>query len=677
MQDIFTAASALGAETWGNVLLDATIKGILLLALAGFVTRMLRRAPAASRHFVWTIAIGAVVALPVASALAPHWNLAILPAAAPAAIATSAPAPVERAASTSVANPSAAAPSNVVSDNAAAPAASTNNSVARDPTSVAAATPAPVASPASTPFTLRAPVTARDWLTAFFLVWFAGAVVLTARLLLGIWGTARLARRAETVEDPEWIALTNRLSRQLGITRPITLLGSALPGIPMTWGIFYPVILLPEDANRWSDERRVLVLLHELAHVRRMDALTQTIAHVAAAAFWVNPLVWVAVNQMRTERERACDDFVLTAGMKPSAYASDLLEIVQTIGEEPGFAYAALAMARRTEFEGRLLAILDPTARRNAVSTFGKLATAMVGLLLVLPLAAMRPAHRQVPALAPGIAGAEGVLGDSVVSERLSPLDTLGPRASDLVALTPLTAGATIRTTIPEVEVPLPEHPAAVVGVTKLPDDKQTLILVVRAAARMTSDYEKAALLTEIIDKFVGDDSLRAAFISTTATITGDYERQRVLTALLSKDTLSDFSRVLFIKAAGGISSSYSKSVVLTSFANKNELTNPAVRQAFFAAANSLSGYEQQQLLVSVLKRLTKLTRDEALSVLVSAKEMSSNSGKAAVLIAVADKIGLEDDTIRKAYLATAATLTSDSDYRKAMAAAVKVPQQQ
>lgn len=672
MQDIFTAASALGAETWGNVLLDGTIKGILILAVAGFVTRLLKRAPAASRHFVWTVAIGAVVALPVASAVAPHWNLAILPAAASAPVTSTASSPVKQAPTAAVATPSVAVPSTSVA----------KEPVARATTSVAVVSEPLVTAPVSTPvaertgaaFAFRAPVTARDWITVFLMVWIAGALFMAARLMLGLWGTARMARRAETVEDPDWIALTNRLARQLGITRPVTLLRSELPGIPMTWGIFYPVILLPEDANSWSDERRVLVLLHELAHVRRMDALTQTIAHFAAAVFWINPLVWVAVNQMRTERERACDDFVISAGMKPSAYANDLLEIVQTIGEEPGFAYAALAMARRTEFEGRLLAILDPTARRGAVSTAGKLGTAMVGLLLVLPLAAMRPAHRQLPTPSAMVSGTQGEFGDSVP---LPAVDTLGPRASDLVPTPPSTAGLTTKTTIPEVEVPLPERPAAVVGVTKLPDDKATLIMVVRAAAKMSSDYEKAALLTEIIDKFVGDDSLRAAFISTTATITSDYERQRVLTALLAKDTLSDFSRVLFIKAANGISSSYSKSVVLTSFANKHELTNPAVRQAFFTAVLTLSGYEQQQLLVAVLKRMPKLTRDEALAVMGAAKEMSSSSSKAAVLIAVADKIGLEDETIRKAYLATASTLTSDSDYRKVMAAAVKMTQQQ
>ena len=51
-------------------------------------------------------------------------------------------------------------------------------------------------------------------------------------------------------------------------------------------------------------------------------------------------------------------------GTSPSLYAEELLAMVRSLGTtrtsavQPAF--AALAMARRSEFEGRMLSILDP-----------------------------------------------------------------------------------------------------------------------------------------------------------------------------------------------------------------------------------------------------------------------------------------------------------------------------
>src|ERR671932_1023898 len=94
---------------------------------------------------------------------------------------------------------------------------------------------------------------------------------------------------------------------------------------------------------------------------------------------------------MRAERERACDNYVLTAGTRASDYARDLLDIVRQLGVERHPSFATLAMARRSEFEGRLLAILDPRAARGAVGRVGAALAAVAAMCLLLPLAAMRP----------------------------------------------------------------------------------------------------------------------------------------------------------------------------------------------------------------------------------------------------------------------------------------------
>ena len=148
--------------------------------------------------------------------------------------------------------------------------------------------------------------------------------------------------------------------------------------MPMAWGILRPAVLMPAEADEWPIERLRIVLLHELAHVRRRDCLTHLLAQVACAVYWFHPLAWMAARRARAERERACDDLVLAAGTRGSDYAEELLQIARVMrsGRFPAvLAGATLAMAHRSQLEGRLLAILDPRIPRRGLTRLRALAT--------------------------------------------------------------------------------------------------------------------------------------------------------------------------------------------------------------------------------------------------------------------------------------------------------------
>ena len=233
------------------------------------------------------------------------------------------------------------------------------------------------------------------------MVWMLGTLLVLLRLAVGTWKVGRLAKKGDRVDDGEWLSLTQRLANRLGITRPLTLLRGDRLAVPVTWGVVYPAVLLPHDSLEWPEERRRFVLVHEMAHVKRFDALTQLIAQIAIAVFWFDPLIWIAAHRMRVEREHACDDYVIRDGTKPSLYAGELLEMVQSIGsprhESAAPAFAALAMARRSEFEGRMLAILDARQNRHTLGRRSAIIATAALALLVLPLAALRPFENTKP----------------------------------------------------------------------------------------------------------------------------------------------------------------------------------------------------------------------------------------------------------------------------------------
>ena len=356
------------------ILIDAALKGAILVAIAAAAAYLLRKRSAASRHAAWTAAVIGHLAIPALVLFLPAWRMPVLPAASWMRADVT---PVTGAATIRVtdANPKVAADKGAPSTFAADAKSSAK-----------ASNPLPPIAPAKEPVGIIPIVAA---------IWFAGALLVLLRLAFGTWRVGQLARDGSRVEDGVWLSLTQRLANRLGVTRPLILLRGERLAVPVTWGIVYPAVLLPQDADTWSEERRRFVLVHEMAHVKRFDALTQLLAQISVAVFWFDPLVWIAAHQMRVEREHACDDYVLRDGTAPSLYAGELLEMVRSIGtpshDRAAPAFAALAMARRSEFEGRMLAILDPRLDRHTLTRRGTLMTALIVALLTLPLAALRP----------------------------------------------------------------------------------------------------------------------------------------------------------------------------------------------------------------------------------------------------------------------------------------------
>ena len=230
---------------------------------------------------------------------------------------------------------------------------------------------------------------AGGWLSFVARCWGGGVALGLIWLGVGQIGLRQLARYSTYVATPDWQSLLRETSQKLGLRRSVTLLQGGESVMPVTWGLLKPVVLMPAEAANWPLQRRRVVLLHELAHVKRWDCLTQTVAHLVCALFWVNPLVWLAARRMCVERERACDDLVLRSDCKASDYAEELLLIARTL--RPARFGAGIAMARSAQLQGRIAAMIDPSRARRLRPRVLAAIIACMGALVVCLAGTTRP----------------------------------------------------------------------------------------------------------------------------------------------------------------------------------------------------------------------------------------------------------------------------------------------
>jgi beta-lactamase regulating signal transducer with metallopeptidase domain len=350
------------------------LQSLLVLAVAAVLCLLWRRAAAATRHLIWFLAIASLPLLLCLSLFPHYWHQPLW------SVTTGFDSGNKLSVSLNL-----------------VPSSKAANSIALDSARTAQDTPN------ARPNTLSGPAfvtqLSSSWLVFAFLFWAGGAALGGLSIVVGQARLRRWPRNATPLTDHfsgkhhslrgtssssnpivDWNFLTREACETLGLRRAPALLLSSEDLMPLTWGWLWPRVLLPAEATNWPVEKCRVVLLHELAHVKRRDCLTQFVAELICALFWVNPLVWLAAHQMCVERERACDDLVLNGGCRPSDYATQLLDIARSFRHVR--VAAGIAMARTGQLQGRIAAIIDGSRERRPQPAVTGMIVGLMALLV-------------------------------------------------------------------------------------------------------------------------------------------------------------------------------------------------------------------------------------------------------------------------------------------------------
>ncbi|QQE10654.1 hypothetical protein JD969_14245 [Planctomycetota bacterium] len=376
-------------------IIDIAFKSLIITAIAStLIPLLMRKSPAAARHFAWFLTTIALLILPFASSFLPSLPLLPTNTIIPTHITTQPP--------TTTTSPPLSVTTTNTSSSFELPTPTSNPIL-----SPSSNTPTPQPEQTLNQTPLFSPSTTKPSFDYTYLI-FAPPILLITFIPLAFLRLRHIKKHANLTTDENLLNLLDQQCSSLSITPEINLYQSAKATMPMTFG-YLPSrsanILLPSSANQWPTSRTRSVLLHELAHIKRYDCLTQLLAYFACCLYYFNPLVWFAAHRMNIERERACDDLVLTQTsnptetIKPSDYAQLILDIA-TNSTTPsalsiltsGGGGGGIQMANKNTFEKRILAILDTNRIRTTLTKPKTLLITLLLLSLTIPTAMLTAA---------------------------------------------------------------------------------------------------------------------------------------------------------------------------------------------------------------------------------------------------------------------------------------------
>jgi GWxTD domain-containing protein len=326
-----------------NLLLDASLRAILLVLVTGATLTAARIQTAAGRHLAWTIVLVGMLSLPLWVAWGPRLPL---------------PVP----------SPNAAGPAPRAWTHPASPTPATSRAAAAAVTNVAVRS--------------QPPQPVMSWTALALTLYGAGAFILLGRLALGTFRMRRLRRQA--------------VSKAGHLT-------SEACSAPITVGWLRPVVLLPAAYDQWPARQLDAVLIHEYAHARRRDPLVQWLALLNRAIFWFHPLAWWLERQLAALAEEECDTAVLSRGHVPREYAEYLIGIARAVAGAGRRVQAVGTTLPGTSLSNRVRQILADRPRRTdsrlrvtLTVAFCSLSSVVIAVGTIRPMAARGPAPIRV-----------------------------------------------------------------------------------------------------------------------------------------------------------------------------------------------------------------------------------------------------------------------------------------
>lgn len=350
-----------------NFLYELFLKSSIILSLSLAFIYLLKNRSARTRHFILGISLLSLILLPFICQFAPQWETRLIPYFT----------------NNKTAQMDESSLNNLSSTNIFTNSIDTKTNKSFRPSFITYE-----ASQSYSPF--------NNWskkLITYSLIflWITTFTYLISRIFWRLIGVKMLSRTGTPLAKYPWDFLLSIFYQRHPLKRKILLLKHQKVKTPMTYGIFKPVILIPQDSKNWSFELCSSILCHELYHIKRSDFLIKLLSWMICTLYWFNPLAWVVFKRLKIEQEKACDEMVVGFGIKPSSYASVLLKIKKNIDYNTSLSSLGVGMTNNWEFKDRLVSILKKSLPLKEVTMKTKLFFISIMIIAVALLGTAKP----------------------------------------------------------------------------------------------------------------------------------------------------------------------------------------------------------------------------------------------------------------------------------------------
>ena len=157
-------------------------------------------------------------------------------------------------------------------------------------------------------------------------IWLAFSLIKSLKLIFNLNLTRLIRDRKSSAPAGLWMKKLDELHAQMSVSRPVLLLETAVLNVPAVYGYFKPVIFIPLGLiSKLPATQIEVILLHELAHIRRNDYLVNLLQQIVEVIFFFNPaLSWLSAR-IRQEREHCCDELAVAQTGDRKNYAEALI----------------------------------------------------------------------------------------------------------------------------------------------------------------------------------------------------------------------------------------------------------------------------------------------------------------------------------------------------------------
>lgn len=176
-----------------------------------------------------------------------------------------------------------------------------------------------------------------NFMNSVVIAWLFGFLIYSLKILLNYRYCQHLKNQHLSPTPEKWQSIFTELAAKVGITSAIELRISTLAIAPCVIGHLKPVVLLPMGLLLGMNQQQIeVILLHELAHVRRNDYLLGLMQAIIKTLFFFNPFLYWISHQIDKEREHACDDIAVRISQNPLLFANTLKEFAEmNINQKP------------------------------------------------------------------------------------------------------------------------------------------------------------------------------------------------------------------------------------------------------------------------------------------------------------------------------------------------------